>query len=60
VVAHVSAVSPAQTPGAARAEVLERPGGAFVTIHKHGELRGCIGHVEANVSVSVSCSNSVS
>jgi len=23
-----------------------RPGGAFVTLHEHGELRGCIGHVE--------------
>ncbi|OFV94448.1 MAG: hypothetical protein A3G76_16145 [Acidobacteria bacterium RIFCSPLOWO2_12_FULL_65_11] len=31
-----------------RAEVLDRPGGAFVTIHKQRELRGCIGHVEAN------------
>src|SRR6185295_19984167 len=26
----------------------EREGGAFVTLHKHGELRGCIGHIEAN------------
>ena len=25
------------------------PGGAFVTLHNHGELRGCIlGHIEAN------------
>jgi len=23
-------------------------GGAFVSIHKHGELRGCIGHIEAD------------
>jgi AmmeMemoRadiSam system protein A len=29
------------------ADVLSRPGGAFVTLHKQGELRGCIGHVEA-------------
>jgi AmmeMemoRadiSam system protein A len=28
-------------------ESLERHGGAFVTIHRHGELRGCIGHLEA-------------
>ena len=27
--------------------VLARPGGAFVSIHNHGELRGCIGHIEA-------------
>jgi AmmeMemoRadiSam system protein A len=26
--------------------VAERRGGAFVSLHKHGELRGCIGHVE--------------
>lgn len=28
--------------------VLARRGGAFVTIHNHGDLRGCIGHVDAN------------
>jgi AmmeMemoRadiSam system protein A len=27
---------------------LARPAGAFVTLHQHGRLRGCIGHVEAN------------
>jgi AmmeMemoRadiSam system protein A len=31
----------------ADAGVLARPGGAFVTLHKRGDLRGCIGHVEA-------------
>ena len=45
IVAHVSVV---QTSALERSDVLERPGGAFVTIHKHGALRGCIGHVEAN------------
>jgi len=30
----------------AAADILARPGGAFVTLHKAGELRGCIGHVE--------------
>jgi len=29
-------------------ELARRRGGAFVTIHKNGELRGCIGHIEAN------------
>src|ERR1043165_572239 len=24
---------------------LRRPGGAFVTLHRHGELRGCIGRI---------------
>ena len=28
--------------------VFARPGGAFVSIHRHGDLRGCIGHIEAN------------
>lgn len=28
--------------------ILSRPGGAFVTLHHHGRLRGCIGHIEAN------------
>jgi AmmeMemoRadiSam system protein A len=30
------------------APILSRPGGAFVTLHKDGELRGCIGHIEPN------------
>jgi len=33
------------------AEGLTRAGGAFVSIHHRGELRGCIGHVEADRSV---------
>jgi AmmeMemoRadiSam system protein A len=32
-------------------EPLERHGGAFVTIHRRGELRGCIGHLEATGSL---------
>ena len=28
-------------------ETLKEPRGAFVTLHKHGDLRGCIGYVEA-------------
>jgi AmmeMemoRadiSam system protein A len=28
--------------------VLAEPGGAFVSLHLHGDLRGCIGHIEAN------------
>lgn len=31
---------------------LERPGGAFVSLHHRGELRGCIGHIEANRPLS--------
>jgi len=30
------------------AGVLAQPGGAFVSIHRHGDLRGCIGHIEPN------------
>jgi len=36
------AVDPAAYPPRLRA-----PGAAFVTLHEHGELRGCIGHLEA-------------
>jgi AmmeMemoRadiSam system protein A len=43
--AHVGA-APAHVPGAL--EVFERLAGAFVTLHCHGELRGCIGHLEPN------------
>jgi AmmeMemoRadiSam system protein A len=43
--AHVG-VAPAHVPGPS--EVLDKPGGAFVTLHNHGELRGCIGHIEAS------------
>ena len=28
--------------------ILSRVGGAFVTLHAHGDLRGCIGHIERN------------
>jgi AmmeMemoRadiSam system protein A len=28
--------------------VLAQAGGAFVSLHAHGELRGCIGHIEAD------------
>jgi AmmeMemoRadiSam system protein A len=43
IAAYVSG-TPAHVPGAV--DVLERPGGAFVTLHKDGDLRGCIGHIE--------------
>ena len=45
IVAHAGggpAPSPAGAPG------FDRQGGAFVTLHKRGELRGCIGHIEAD------------
>jgi AmmeMemoRadiSam system protein A len=43
--AHVG-LAAAHVPGPV--EVLARRSGAFVTLHKHGELRGCIGHIEPN------------
>jgi AmmeMemoRadiSam system protein A len=44
VAAHVGAgVAPAPPPDG----VCARRGGAFVTLHRQGDLRGCIGHVEA-------------
>jgi AmmeMemoRadiSam system protein A len=43
--AHVG-VAPAHVSG--ETAVLKQAGGVFVTLHNHGELRGCIGHIEAN------------
>jgi AmmeMemoRadiSam system protein A len=43
IAAHVGG-TPAHVPGAV--DILARAGGAFVTLHKHGDLRGCIGHIE--------------
>jgi len=43
--AHVSGAAP---PAPDCEGVLARPGGAFVSIHVAGELRGCIGHIEAS------------
>jgi AmmeMemoRadiSam system protein A len=45
ITAHVQSLPP---PDPAVAGVLARLGGAFVSIHNHGDLRGCIGHIEAN------------
>ena len=36
------------TPAAEPEGIFARPGGAFVTIHRHGDLRGCIGHLESD------------
>jgi AmmeMemoRadiSam system protein A len=48
IVAHVSGVAAHEISASAS---LERPGGAFVSLHHRGELRGCIGHLEANQSL---------
>jgi uncharacterized protein len=45
IAAHVASLAP---PDPELAGILARPCGAFVSIHNHGELRGCIGHIEAN------------
>jgi AmmeMemoRadiSam system protein A len=33
--------------------ILTQPAGAFVTIHRAGDLRGCIGHIEATEPIGV-------
>jgi len=48
ITAHVNGVAAVELPVS---ESLERTGGAFVSIHHGGELRGCIGHIEANRSL---------
>ena len=45
IVAHVTGTA---APATHVCDAAERPGAAFVTLHKSGDLRGCIGHVEAN------------
>jgi AmmeMemoRadiSam system protein A len=50
IVAHVAGTSAPVIPDN---EAAARPGGAFVTLHKRGDLRGCIGHVEADQPLGV-------
>ena len=45
IVAHVTGTAP---PPYAVCPPAEAPGAAFVTLHNHGDLRGCIGHIEAD------------
>src|SRR5437773_640151 len=45
IVAHVTG---APAPAADVCDAASRLGAAFVTVHNHGELRGCIGHVEVD------------
>lgn len=45
IVAHVAGGA---VPAPASADVLGRFSGVFVTLHKQGGLRGCIGHIEAD------------
>lgn len=37
----------AATPIKTFSPVLQEPRGAFVSLHRHGQLRGCIGYIEA-------------
>jgi len=42
---HVGSAAPATVE---TGDMTQRLGGAFVTLHKGNELRGCIGHIEAD------------
>lgn len=44
-------VVPPQSHGKAAGGVLDRPGGAFVTLRLKGDLRGCIGYIESPVAL---------
>jgi AmmeMemoRadiSam system protein A len=50
IVAHTTGLVP--SPAAAPGGALTVCRGAFVTLHARGELRGCIGHVEADEPVT--------
>lgn len=45
ITAHATGTAP---PDVDAASLAARRGGAFVSLHKAGELRGCIGHLEEN------------
>jgi AmmeMemoRadiSam system protein A len=45
IVAHIGRLA---EPALSLEGVFARRGGAFVTLHAHGSLRGCIGHVESD------------
>lgn len=48
----IEACVKAQTmPAPGTADVFAQVAGAFVSLHKRGQLRGCIGHVEADESL---------
>jgi AmmeMemoRadiSam system protein A len=47
IAAHVNRQSPSAVSDWPSA-ILTRPAGAFVSLHKGGDLRGCIGHIEPN------------
>jgi AmmeMemoRadiSam system protein A len=42
----VAQMTGAAAPATNVCEAAERPGAAFVTLHRRGDLRGCIGHIE--------------
>ena len=46
IAAHVGKSTIQSTISDPQSATLARPGGAFVTLHKRGDLRGCIGHIE--------------
>jgi AmmeMemoRadiSam system protein A len=46
IAAHVAGTSPEQL---AQNDVLSRRAGVFVSVHRDGDLRGCIGHLAADV-----------
>jgi AmmeMemoRadiSam system protein A len=52
IVRHVEGASGAAAAEVPESAALQRAGGAFVTIHRHGDLRGCIGHIEANQALA--------
>ena len=46
IAAHLTGGSPAAV---GQSDVLSRMGGVFVSVHRHGDLRGCIGHLAADL-----------
>jgi AmmeMemoRadiSam system protein A len=55
IVRHVTGRS-SSTPAVGLREIFSKASGVFVSIHKKGDLRGCIGHLEADQPLGVAVS----
>jgi AmmeMemoRadiSam system protein A len=54
ITAHVTRIyNPESAIRSPQSAILERAGAAFVSLHAHGHLRGCIGHIQANEELGI-------
>ena len=54
IASHVTRIyDPESALRALQSALLEQLGAAFVSLHAHGDLRGCIGHIQANEPLGI-------